>query len=233
MYVIGKEQALQFAKDNCTYGKERFIEDIERGSNRSYLDDDVDSIKSALVVDGVTELVDVYTFRECSGNPYSKEPARYWIFDYAEYCVRLLSTGRIAHPYRPNHRSDKFGLSLLHDDQADGRLKDFKSEVQQPNFIGKGTKSKLEAWFGAIEQENEEKKAYIETAKAKNIAFQEKVKAKYPEAYLHILGDGWMSECEFTVGYVKVHFTAGDDGRFYRDIRVDILAMPSTDELFK
>lgn len=233
MYVIGKEQALQFAKENCTYGKERFIDDIERGHGRHYIDEDKEALEEALVVEGVSELVDVYVFRECSGNTYANEPEHYWSFEYAEYCVRMLSTGKIAHPFRPHYKANKFGLSFLQEDQAEGRLRDFSADIQQPNYIGKGSKSKLEAWFNALEQENEAKKVYISTAWEKNLAFQEKVKAKYPKAQLHILGDGWMSECEFTVGYVKVHFSAGDDGRFYRDIKVDILAMPSTDELFQ
>ena len=233
MYVIGKEQALQFVKDNCTYGKQRILEDIEGGHSRCYLDDDIQSLRDALEVKDVSELVTVYEFRECSGNPYSKEPEHYWSFEWSQVCVRMLATGRIARPYRPYRVSKGFGLTLLQEDQAQGRLRDFKADIQQPNFIGKGTKTKLEAWFDAIEQENEAKKTYIETANAKNLAFQEKVKAKFPDARLRVLGDGWMSECEFTVGYVRVHFVAGDDGRFYRDTKVDILAMPSTDELLK
>lgn len=233
MYVIGKEEAIQFVKKNCTYGKQDILDDVINDRHRSWIDEKLPLLKEALVVEGVSEIVDVYVFSESFGNKYSNEPEHYWSFEYAEYCVRLLETGEIMHPWKPSNAAKVFGLSFMLDDTVQGRLKDFKFGAQQPNFIGKGSKSKLLAWFGYRRAENEAMKEYISEANKKNAEFREKVQRCYPNARLRILADGWMSECWFSVGYVMVHFTAGEDGRFYRETKVDILAFPSTDKLFE
>ena len=235
MYVIGKDKALQFAKENCTKYRERFIEDIQDASKRSYLYDYRDAIKEAFLVEGVTEIVDVYCFRQCTeGKDINGKQEWYWSYESYQPGVRLIESGTIASPFRPGNAAKNFGLHLLHEDIASGGMTTYFSykDEDQPNFIGKGSRKKVEDWFGFLTRENDARRKYIDDAKVKNAEFRAKVEKMYPDARIHIVDDGWMSECEFSVGYVLVHFQAGEDGRFYRSTKVDILKFPSTDKLF-
>lgn len=231
MYIIGKEEALRFVNENCEFCKDRLLDEIKEGRFRSDVDDNLPALKKALEVEGYSELVNVYVFREISGNVFRQEPETYWCLEWSTHCVRLLDTGEIARPYKPN-RAGGYALTLMQEDQVQGRLREFKADIQTPNLIGVGTKSKIDAWFNALRQENEAKRQFVESAIVKNREFKERLLAKYPNAQTRVLDDGWLVECWFTVGYVKIHFQSGDDGRFYRDTKVDILALPSTDELF-
>jgi hypothetical protein len=224
MYVIGKEEARKFAEKNCPY----FLSFIENG--RRYNDNDLPRIKDAFEVEECTELVDVYHFSQYRN---AGDPTQYWQFDGREWAVRLIGTNMIARPYKSSYSSKTYGLSLMYEDQQKGSFKDFIFDAVNPNFVSKGSRVKMLAWFNYLKMENDAKIDYVKTAYSRNYEFKEKVLSKYPDARMTVLGDGWMSECEFSVGYVLVRFEAGDDGRFYRSTKVDIVRFPSTEELFK
>ena len=235
MYVVGKEEALRFASGNCTSLKSRFLDEIERGENESWLWRIKPEIEKAFVVEGVTELVEVYTFhhvteeRDASGkNIY------YWEFGVKEPCIRHIASGVIGYPYESPDSKKVYGLVLKQEDIARGMTTYFSyKDEQKPNYVGSGSKKKMDDWFGFLARENAARQKYIDDARVKNAEFRAKVEKKYPKARIHIVDDGWMSECEFVVGYVLVQFQAGEDGRFYRSTKVDILSFPSTEQLFE
>lgn len=234
MYVIGKDEALQFVNKNCTLHKERFLGEIKRGENQSWLYRLLPEIKKAFVVEGVTELVDVFTFNRVTESRDAQGHNIYYLeFGVMEPCIRHIATGTIGYPYQSQSSKHMFGLVLKHEDMPIGSTTYFSyKDEEKPNFVGTGSKKKMDDWFGFLVRENEAKKKYIGDARAKNLSFQKTVREKYPDAWLHIVDDGWMSECKFTVGYVEFHFTAGEDGRFYRSTKVDILKVPSNKDLF-
>ena len=105
------------------------------------------------------------------------------------------------------------------------------SDEERPNFIGKASKKKIEDWVVYLINENEAKRQFIETANAKNLAFQEAVKKRFPNAWLHILDDGWMTECKFNYQLLEIHYTATEGGGFTRQCKVDIMRVPDTKNL--
>ena len=232
-HIIGKDKALEFAKQNCTLYKDSFIEDIEGGFKRAYLYDSLDALKAAFVIDGVSELADLYTFSTGYGNKFNGEPDTYWCFEGFEPAVRLLKTGQVATPYREN-RNKGFGLFMLHGERTDGRLSGFEFDGARPDFIGKGSERKVTAWFDYLNAEDNAKKEFVETAYKRNREFLEKVQAKFPKAKVWVNeSDGWCRQIQFSAGYVLFIFEAADDGRFYKQTRVDALTLPSTEELLK
>ncbi len=235
MYVIGKDEALRFVKENCTSHKERFIREIENGEQQSWLYRLKPEIEKAFVVEGVTELVEVYCFNEVTEERDANgKNIYYWEFGVVEPCIRHIETGVIGYPYECQDSKKHFGLSMKHEDIAQGMSTYFSyKDEQKPNYVGSGNKKKVNDWFGYITRENAARQKYIDEARARNAEFRAKVEKKYPNARIHIVSDGWMSECEFVVGYVLVKYEAGEDGRFYRSTKVDILSFPDTDKLFE
>ena len=239
MNVIGKEQALQFAREHCTYLKDYYLSDIENGAHRHYLDDNLQALKDAFEIEGFSEVVDVYEFREQSGNTFNHEPETYISFDIAQYCIRIIKSdnprikpGMVLVPWKDAWNAKTFGLFLDREDKVEGRLKDFKyNDEVRPNFIGKASKKKIEDWVVYLINENEAKRQFIETANAKNLAFQEAVKKRFPNAWLHILDDGWMTECKFNYQLLEIHYTATEGGGFTRQCKVDIMRVPDTKNL--
>lgn len=232
-HVIGKEEALEFARQNLTLYKSSYLEDIERGFKRHYLYDRTDAMKEALVIDGVSELLDIYEFSTGYGNKFNGEPDTYWCFEGSSPAVRLLKTGQMATPYREKQYKG-FGLSLLREERTSGRLNGFKFDGVRPDFIGMGSERKLNAWFDYLNAEESAKKEFIETANKRNREFLDKVQAKFPKAESWVNEiDGWCRKIQISVGYVLMTFEAGDDGRFNRSTRVDILNLPTTEELLK
>lgn len=225
MYVIGKEEAKKFAEKNCP----QYLQSIENGERRFYTDANLPGIKKAFEVEECTELVEVYRFGKYRNGG---DPTPYWEFEGAGWAVRLIGTNMIANPY-PVKSREAYGLNLMFEDQQKGSFKDFIFDAITPNFVSKGSRVKMLAWFNYLKMVNDAKIDYVKTAYSRNYEFKEKVLAKYPDARMTVLEDGWMSECEFSVGYVLVRFEAGDDGRFYRSTKVDIVRFPSTEELFK
>ena len=232
MYFIGKEKALRFAEENCTFNKDYYLEQIRKAEGRSYLYDRMDELKTAFEIEGFSEIVEVYCFSEYRDYDNQDKEVYYWSFTHIDPCVRLIGNGKIAYPYESSYRSKKYGLTLKREDMARGGSNDFLYKEQKPNFIGKASRKKIEDWFGYLKRENEARREYIDNANKKNREFQEKVKAKFPDAYMSIDKDGWMSECVIISGYVRFVFTSGEDGSIYRSTKVDILSVPSTKQLF-
>ena len=123
---------------------------------------------------------------------------------------------------------------MLHGERTNGRLSGFEFDGARPDFIGKGSERKVTAWFDYLNAEDKAKKEFIETAKKKNKEFADKMLAKFPKAEVWRSElDGWFGKIQFSAGYVLFTYEAADDGRFYRSTRVDILNLPTTEELLK
>ena len=166
-------------------------------------------------------IVDAYIFHEQDGETY---------YDYHSFGLFEADTARVFFIYSPRNLA-KVGLALFPDDQTHGRLYGFQFEEERPNYIGKATKKKIEDWIRFVEREDDAKKAFITTANYMNRQFRMRVEKRYPDARKTVLEDGWMTEFYITAGYVVFHYTAGENGVFYREHKVDISHLPSTDEL--
>lgn len=227
MKVIGKENAIRYAQEHCTHETERNIERIER--SLSYRIGDKKKLESVFNTEGV-EVVEVYEFSFDWDN-WKKEPT-YEFFDQAYFAVHLLELDEFAHVYEISN-SGRFGLYLFRENQTLGRLNGFEFEEPTPRYIGKGTKKKVREWFEYLHREDEAKRRYIQSANEKNRYYKEKILSKFPDARMNVLEDGWMVECEFTVGYVIVRVTVGHNGNIYSEKRVDILSFPRLYDLLE
>lgn len=235
MYIVGKEEALRFANERLTKSKETALRQITGDQCRSYVDDHPQMLKDALVIDGVTRLVDVYTFREFYYIEDGKKVSDIE-FEGAAYAVQLIETGEIARPYLPYGKGSTFELSLMPEDQEFGpngrkSFSGLRFEMPKPDRIGKGTTKKLIGWFDYLRAENEAKKEYTRKAIERNRKMQEAVKAKFPNAYIKLTNGGWMEYCQFSIGYLAVTLEALDDGGVSRSLHIDAVNVPSTAEM--
>lgn len=220
--IIGKEEALRFARYNCKLYLENNLKQIE-----NFLKDDErrNDLKKALEIDGFSEIVEVYNFRyEC----YPDQESGYQ-FDVAYFCLRIIQTGEVFSVVPESWNSKRYKLLLLN--PAEGRCTYFRYDEPAPNYIGKATRKKIEDWIQFCHRKNDAEIRYMAEAESKNREFRYAVLKKFPDAKCNVLEDGWMSECSFNYQMVNVHYTANEDGTFSRDLRVDIVNFPGYYEL--
>ena len=214
--VIGKEAAVKFIEDNCTFNKRESLERLETIGGR--WNEEQRKKFEPLAVDGVSELVDVYAFyyeeqvREHSGTP------AHWYIDTVYPALRIIKSGEVFTPYQRSYGEKKFGLSPLEPNA--GRLDTFRFEESEPNYIGKATEKKLNEWAGYLHRKRDAEQAFISAAEAKNRRFKEAVQKNFPDATLRVDKDGWLIECYFVHERIRYHYSGSHNGMFYRDIRV-------------
>lgn len=175
-----------------------------------------------LVLDGVTELVEVFDVRQ--QNDYKGEFEYFYWSDFVRQYIKDLKTGKL---YRFTHTKKMYQLLNPSDSKASGR--NFKFEEKEPNRIGKATEKKLRAWFDYLERE---KTAYDEFCK-KNESEREKFISE-----ISALGKiVWTSPNE-TSGVVRskyfdLEFQAPFDGYCSKKIKFARYSFETDLELFK
>lgn len=182
-------------------------------------------------IDEFTEIVPCYIFSE--QETYNREKGDYENFWYIDNCILLLKniiTGDLFHIYQTKYNSQKFGLSLFYPSVKE-HLNYFKTDLEQPNYIGKPNRKKLQAWFDYLIGVDREKLDYVNRAKCAINAFAEKVLAKFPDAIIDRASNGIVKRIRATWGAIRFIWTPTETGKFYREAY--IYTAPSDEELLK
>ena len=186
---------------------------------------------TGLEVPGVSELVPV--FEVCQNwDHFKKCYEGYFYLDVKYWGLRMIATGEVFKIGRKKWNERKYRLYLLDHVYVPGnRDRCFKYEGQEPQYIGVATAKKLASWVDYCHAERDARLSYLDSALAVNRAYVEKFRAKYPEARFTTLEDGWTSQFVLTFERLRICFTAGESGTFYKDISVD--SAPTDEELLK
>ncbi len=223
------DDAMRFAtENNC-----KNINSIKRPENISvscsyYLSSP--EIK-AFFIEGFTEVVPCYFFtQQDSWNREKNEHDKDWYIDAHSLLIKNIITGDLFHIYQTRHNSKKFGLSLFYP-CAKQHLNYFKTELEQPNFIGKPSRKKLQDWFTYLIDIDREKLDYINRAKCAIHSFTEKILAKFPDAKVSKDKQGNTTNIVVIVGAIRYQWEPTEKGQFYRT--ATIWKAPTDEELLK
>lgn len=170
----------------------------------------------AFFIEGFTEVVPCYFFTQQSS--WSREKNEFekdWYIDSHTLLLRNIITGDLFHIYQTKHNSKKFGFTLFYPCTKE-YLHYFKTELEQPNFIGKPTRKKMEDWFSYLINLDREKLDYINRAKCAIHSFTEKVLNKFPDAIISRNNKGETTRISVIAGAIRYTWEPTEKGQFYR-----------------
>lgn len=225
-FIIGRANALKFAEENCTYRKERIIDDIKRDRYHCWSLEQL----SVLVVPSVSVIVEVFPFEynEETNERFRTEPD-HWSLGDPFYGIQILATGEVLRIWCPDNKGKRFGLSLL--ERNYGRLKGFDFNEPKPNYIGKADAKKLRAWVEHVTRERMAEGHFMANAYKRNFEFYTAVKERFPDATLSVAQDGWLKCAWFEQGPISFRYEANDNGSFTRTCSLIYDKIPSTKDL--
>lgn len=222
--IIGKDLAAKLAKYLCTgENLERALAKIEKSWHR-YNRQQV----SVLEVPGFAEIVEQFEFRHydmSTERSWGRDEPDYWALeDGSEYVLRIIPTGEILRFWCPDNSGKRFALELR--DRQMGPCRDFKFTEEQPQYIGKATEKKIQAWIDYQHRKREAETNYMAEARVRNAQLRATILKRFPNARLSEHG-GWLVECWYSEGVLDYHVTACEDGGFTRDYKVNYNMVPS------
>lgn len=226
--IIGQQNAIEFAKKNCTVDAEYYIKKATDGVSW-YQKAEADKFKT-LVIEGYSELVDLFKFSVYPENKFKGEPEHYALED-PRIVLRIIGTGETLYVQETYYHSKKFAVYFDDSENYNLRLKGFTFGEPHPNYIGTGNVKKIEAWLDWLRKKRQAQIDYDANGRKLNKEFQDAVAAHFPDCYMRIADDGWMSECEFKKDGVEYSYSAHDNGRFSRNTKLDYDAVKPTREL--
>lgn len=183
-------------------------------------------------IDGFCEVVPCYVFSEQETfNREKGEHETYWYIDYHTLLLKNSITGDLFNIYQTRYNSKKFGLSLFNPNVR-RNLDYFKTELEQPNFIGVPNRKKLQSWFEYLINIDREQLDYVNRAKCAKISFAYKVLAKFPDAKIdRDKKEGTPTRIRADWGAIRFIWTPTETGKFYREAYIH--NAPNDDELLK
>lgn len=179
--------------------------------------------RAVLNVAGFSEVIPMY---EIIPTELGKDE---YVLEHMMWILRIIPTGelfRISEISRGKFRLFMFEYAPIH-----WRDRDFHFDMQEPNLIGKATEKKISAWIDFLHLERTARANYVNANMCRNRAFAERVRAKYPSARFDTAPDGWTSEIRFDWDRFHVHYTAGENGNFYRHIDLRPSGIPTDEEI--
>lgn len=222
--IIGKEKAIRFAKLNCDPEYlERALDKIERSYHRFSLGQ-----LETLAVPGFSEIVEqfgfeLYDYSEERSYGITREDC--WVLgDDTSYVLRIIPTVEILRIWAPDNSGKRFGLSLQQ--RQLGACRDFTFSEERPQYIGKATEKKIQAWLDYLHREREAETNYMAEARVKNAQLRAAILKRFPNAQLRE-DNGWLVEAWYKEGVLDYHVTATEAGGFTRSYRVDSNKVPS------
>lgn len=188
-------------------------------------------VLKSFCIDGFTEIVPCYIFSE--QETYNRSKGVHENSWYIDNCILLLKntiTGDFFHIYQTKYNPKKFGLSLFYPSVKE-HLDYFKTDLEQPNYIGKPNRKKLQDWFDYLIGVDREQLDYVNRAKCAINAFAEKVLAKFPDAIIDRASNGIVKRIRADWGAIRFTWTPTETGKFHR--KAYIYNAPSDEELLK
>ena len=225
--IIGKERAIRFAKLRCTgENLERALEEIERSWHRFNRQQ-----VSVLEVPGFSEIVEQFEFLHydmSTERSWGRDEPDYWGLDNgSEYVLRIITTGEILRFWCPDNSGKRFALELR--DRQLGPCRDFKFAEEKPQYIGKATEKKIQAWIDYQHRKREAETNYMAEARVRNAQLRAAILKRFPNAILRE-NDGWLAEARFSEGVLDYVITATESGGFSRTYSVNFGRVPSYKE---
>lgn len=177
-------------------------------------------------IEGYSRAVYAFYFQQ-----YIYHEANVWEYVAAIPAVQLVETGKVFRIVtQMSYRPIKYCLFEFPPINI-RRCLNYEPPINRPKYIGKVTKSKIQAWVDYVEQVNNMKRDYVEKALQANIDFVERFKAKYPAGDYNTQDDGWTSEFEIKVDAYRIHYSALEDGSFHRNFDLDYWKLPTNEDL--
>ncbi|MBR3467418.1 MAG: hypothetical protein IKH15_09390 [Bacteroidales bacterium] len=222
--IIGKKAATMFAKLYCTgENLERALAKIEKSWHRFNRQQ-----VSVLEVPGFAEIDELFEFSfydMSTERSWGRDEPDYWALgDGSEYVLRIIPTGEILRFWCPDNSGKRFALELR--DRQMGPCRDFKFDEERPQYIGKATEKKIQAWIDYQHRKREAEANYMAEARVKNAQLRAAILKRFPYATLRE-NDGWLVEAWFSEGVLDYVITATESGGFSRTYSVNFGRVPS------
>jgi hypothetical protein len=173
-------------------------------------------------IDNFCEVSLMFVFRK-----YEDEK---WCREYTAVVLRMLDTKEVFRIVPKTYNEKKYRLYLIDALYIPRR---YAYKVSLPNYMGKPTKNKILDWVKFIKDEQEFCVKSYNDALTKNIEFAKSFQQKYPNGRFYFEKDGWCNEFTFCHNSLSYKYTAGDNGNFYREVKVDYKSIPTNEDLLK
>jgi hypothetical protein len=173
-------------------------------------------------IDNFCEVSLMFVFRK-----YEDEK---WCREYTAVVLRMLDTKEVFRIVPKTYNEKKYRLYLIDKVYIPRR---YAYKVSLPNYMGKPTKNKILDWVKFIKDEQDFFEKSYNEALNKNIEFVKSFQQKYPNGRYNFAKDGWCNEFTFCHNSLSYKYTAGDNGNFYREVKVDYKSIPTNEDLLK